>query len=52
MITEPDLDLCPKCGWPTFGHELVMMVNDTFYHQHCADGSVMIAKLKDIRASI
>lgn len=48
MEQRLDLDYCPSCEFPTFDHEQVVLVHGEYYHRHCFDGSVCVAKKKDL----
>lgn len=48
MESRLDLDYCPSCDLPTFNHEKVVLVRGEYYHKHCFDGTVMVAKRRDL----
>lgn len=50
MEQRLDLDYCPDCGFPTFDHEVVVLVRGEYFHRHCFEGSVRVTKRSQLMA--
>lgn len=50
MEQRLDLDYCPGFDLPTFNHEQVVLVRGEYYHRHCFEGTVLVAKRSALKA--